>query len=507
MSVSELTLAVFNTLAVLGLSTVLAVPIGALLAIALQRSNMHGRSWAWVALGSQLALPLYVFAGGWSAGMGLQGWMRWRGSSLLGLAIFGSAIESGAGSIVAVSAIHALAAIPWVCIIVSMGLIWAHRSQEEAAIVDGGQWQLLQAGLWPKLRIWIAASCLWCAMPVLTEMVVTNLYQVPTVAEQIYLDASRGSISSWTYISSVLLCMLPIVAVGLLISRYSPKWSDVAASLNHFRGRAMELGKYRVLVSSLAWTMVLLLVVLPMINLLIKAGWKPYVDTLGLTHYGWSAGRLLTTVRESLTLYSAEFYWSAMLAGCSTLMALGLATICRLCSRSRVAQIAVSLLALVMLAVPGPLVGMLIIALMNRSQPAWLGTLYDTTLAAPMLAQQFRLFPLSWLLSLTILGSVSTQTWEQAELDGLRGMPLFSKIVWPQTWSRWLIAAMILVVLSIGELSCSILVLPPGVTTLSMRLFEMLHFGMRHQDSGLCGVLIVLGWLISLASWKTLSER
>ncbi|MEZ6080106.1 MAG: hypothetical protein R3C56_31855 [Pirellulaceae bacterium] len=68
----------------------------------------------------------------------------------------------------------------------------------------------------------MAASCLWCRVPVLTEMVVTNLYQVPTVAEQVYLDATQGSFSPWTYVASVWLCLLPILAVGIWLSRYAP---------------------------------------------------------------------------------------------------------------------------------------------------------------------------------------------------------------------------------------------------------------------------------------------
>lgn len=168
---------------------------------------------------------------------------------------------------------------------------------------------------------------------------------------------------------------------------------------------------------------------------------------------------------------------------------------------------AVNAVALLLLAVPGPMVGMLIIALLNRSQPAWIGWLYDTTLAAPLLAQQFRLFPLAWLLTLGIFGSISPRIQQQASLEGLSKFQWARCVLWPQTWRLWSVALLMLFALSVGELSCTILVLPPGVTTLSMRIFEMLHFGMRHQDSGLCGLLILLGWGVAVSAWKTLSDR
>lgn len=482
------------------------------MSLLLQRTNLFGRSWAWIAIGSQLAVPLYVFAGGWSAGFGMQGWMRWSGGKLFGSELyggwlFGTPLQIGAGSLLAVSTIHALAAIPWVCLIISLGLVWTHRSQEEMTVLEGGTWHWLRFYVLTKLRIWLAASCLWCVIPVLTEMVVTNLYQVPTVAEQVYLDASRGAVSIWTYIAATLLCMFPIVVCGEIVRRKSPAWNEVIYSLAHHQSRPRSLGRWQGLVSLGTWTLVLLLVGWPIVNLFIKAGWQPRVDAQGQTHYGWSAGRLLTTSQEALTQYLPELTWSSLLAICSTILALATAAALSFWLRRSGPRTVISIIALLMIAVPGPLVGMMIIALMNRNSPAWLGLLYDTTLAAPILAQQFRLFPLAWLLSQTILYSISDRVWQQATLEGLSRAQLVLRVLWPQTWKLWVTSAVVLAVVSIGELSCSILVLPPGVTTLSMRLFEMLHFGMRHQDSGLCGLLIVFGWLVSLISWKTLTDR
>lgn len=509
MNTSELLIALINTVLVCVLCMLVAVPLGTLLAIGLRRSDVPGRRWAWIAICSQLAVPLYVIAGSWSAGLGLQGWLRFRSASLAWLPIdrLSAGMEAGVGSLLAVSLIHALAAIPWVVLIISLGLTRAHRGQEETALIEGGNWHLLRYSVLPRLRLWLAISCLWCAMPVLTEMVVTNLYQVPTVAEQVYLDATRGALSPWTYIASVWLSLLPILAVGIWLSRYAPPWHEVIAGIAQHRGRVVALGSARWLWAVGLWSVVILIVGLPIVNLIIKAGWQPTLDAQGHSQYGWSVSRFSTTIYESLTLYYDHFYWSSMLALGSTAVALTAATVLSaLAGRGRW-RMAVNLLALTMVAVPGPLAGIMIITIMNRNSPAWLGHLYDGTLTAPILAQQFRLFPLAWLLSQAILASISPRVWEQAAVDGLTRMQKLVRIIGPQTWQQWLVAALILVVMSVGELSCSILVLPPGVATLSMRMFEMLHFGMRHQDSGLCGLLLVLGWLVALLSWKTLKDR
>ncbi len=513
MNTSELQTAIFYTLCVCTLSAAGAVPLGTLLAVLLRRTDVPGRGWAWLAIGSQLAVPLYVFAGSWSAGFGLQGWLRFHESYAGDREWLWSVLDGRVGAVLAVSVIHALAAIPWVVLIVSLGLVHIHRGQEETALIDGGPWHWLRFGLAPKLRIWIAASCLWCFVPVLTEMVVTNLYQVPTVAEQVYLDASRGELSPWTYIAAVALCALPLLLAGEWWRRRQVPWSDLVYRAAHHRGERLTLGSARPLVGLGLWCVVLLLVALPLVNLLIKAGWQPQMAATGESQFGWSWTRLATTFAESITLYQDHFVWSALLAAGSTGLAAALAIGLRgwlSVSSSAVGghgPTVINSIALAMIAVPGPLAGMLIIALMNRSQPAWLGMLYDRTLTAPILAQQFRIFPLAWVLSGTVLANLSRGVWEQALLDGLGPWQRITHVVWPQTWSRWLLMLLILFVMSIGELSCTILVLPPGVTTLSMRLFEMLHFGMRHQDSGLCFLLIGLSWLVSLLAWKTLNER
>ncbi len=108
----------------------MAIPIGGFFAVLVSRSNVIGRSLIAMVLASQLAVPLYVFAGGWAAGVGLQGWFRldyWLGPTGL------SWLQSWFGKMLAVSLIHALACIPWVTLILSMGLATCDRNEEETA--------------------------------------------------------------------------------------------------------------------------------------------------------------------------------------------------------------------------------------------------------------------------------------------------------------------------------------------------------------------------------------
>lgn len=521
MNFLELLDAVGNTLLVIVLCVLIAVPLGTTIAIFAWRTNLRGRRLLWVAVTSQLALPLYVFAGGWSAAFGMQGWVTALGFRFpAGLEFMNSAAwQSQTGAMLAVAIIHALAAVPWVALFVSLGLMTLDRSQEEQALLDGGVASVILRLVLPKLRFWLALAVAWCVVSILTEIAISNLYRVSTVAELVYLDASRGTINSLTYVSSALLCMLPIVVGGILFVRLAPSWRALTSRPTAFAVRPMPLGKMRGPASAVAWAVVSLLVVLPMVSLIAKAGWFPVVNADGLATYGWSAGRFATTCYESLTLFSQEFTWSGIVAVVATSVAAGIALgVFAITAESSAApgrrnwvrktlRWGFSGLALVAIATPGPLVGMWVIFALNRSTPALLGQLYDTTILAPVLAQQFRLLPIAWLLVHALAASISTGTWEQARQDQLGWIDLFRRVLWPQIGKRALACVLLLMVISVGELSCSMLVLPPGVTTVSMRLFEMLHFGMRHQDSGLCGVLVLLGWVVSLAFWKTRTER
>lgn len=512
MNLNSLPASIGNTLLATLVCTLITIPIGSLLAVLIVRSNALGRKFAAVVLASQLAVPLYVIAGGWAAGVGLQGWLQinfWLGPTGIGW------MQGWVGSLLAVSLIHALASIPWVSLIMSLGLVFCDRNEEEMALLDGG-WPMLIRHVWlPRLRIWLWVACFWCALGLFTEMVVSNLYLLPTVAERVYLDVSRGTTSPLTYIAAVTLCMLPMIAVGIGLSRGLPSLPQVLHKPLHHQAGIISLGRYRFLASAVMWGLLLGLVGLPLLNIIMKAGWTPLHEGSAVVGHGWTVRRFVQTAMESLTLFQTEFYWSLVLSIGSVVLALvtsGVLLMATTSDRWRLASLKlfgnrdwVHLAMLLMVAIPGPLVGILITQLLNR--PGLLGQLYTTTLAAPILAQQFRLLPLAWLIGCGLVASIPRQTWDLARSDGLSKMLVIQTVLLPALWARVAIGAVILMLFSVGELSCSMGVLPPGVTTISMRLFEILHFGMRHQDSGLCGLLFLLAWLAAILMSFLLRSR
>jgi iron(III) transport system permease protein len=97
---------------------------------------------------------------------------------------------------------------------------------------------------------------------------------------------------------------------------------------------------------------------------------------------------------------------------------------------------------------------------------------------------------------------------DAAALDGARGL---RRMWWLGVRQRpaalgiaWLVAC----ATACGELSATVMVSPPGMTTVSIRVFRLLHAGVREQVAAICltnvlGVA-VLAWVIALlgARWS-----
>jgi iron(III) transport system permease protein len=102
--------------------------------------------------------------------------------------------------------------------------------------------------------------------------------------------------------------------------------------------------------------------------------------------------------------------------------------------------------------------------------------------------------------------TVPEQSLENAALDGATPWARFWHIALPQFGPAVFCAWLVGVAVATGDLSTSILVLPPGVTTISSRIFNLAHYGVEDQLAGLCLVAVVLftalaGMSLALGRW------
>jgi iron(III) transport system permease protein len=156
--------------------------------------------------------------------------------------------------------------------------------------------------------------------------------------------------------------------------------------------------------------------------------------------------------------------------------------------------------------VPGPVVGLAIIALMNRPEFPLLIRLYDETIVPSVLACLAHSLPLATLILWSSFRSIPDELLEAAELEGAGWWQRLWLVVLPLRWPALVLAWGAAFVWSLGELDASELVAAPGVKPLSIHLFGLLHFGAQDQVAALCLALYIVMQIVTVCGWWLLRK-
>ena len=280
-------------------------------------------------------------------------------------------------------------------LIVGIGLRLVEPELEEQAALDGSAWQVFARVTLPATRAAIGAATLWVAILTAGEMTVTDLFSVRTYAEELYTQTAIGAGPG-----EASLGVLPGVvltgcagrggpgAVGTIGPARPPAEHAAAVRLP---ARAVAACRLR----SLAAAGLLLLVGVPLGNLIYKAGVLVTQTEAGRIRE-FSIGKCLRIIAESPGHYRREFGWSAASRGdCGERggrwRRLPLAWPARRGGARALPALAATA---VFLAVPGPMIGLGIIAVLNQPDCPMLVKLYDQSILAPVAALAIRGLPL-----------------------------------------------------------------------------------------------------------------
>ena len=282
--------------------------------------------------------------------------------------------------------------------------------------------------------------------------------------------------------------------------------SPLAAPPSNRPPLLFQLGRWRAVALVILALAVGLAVGLPLASLIVKAGASVH-ESAGQYSREWSLRQMIEVIAGTPERYRREIGSSAMIAALAASavasVALPLGWLAR---HYRLAAVAALVLAAVGLAVPGPLLGLELIAVFNRPGATWLNFLYDRTVAVPVVAQAVRAFPVGMLIVWRAFDSLPNELLEAAALDGAGPWRRFWLVAWPLRWPALVLAWLAAFVVAIGELSATIMVVPPGVQTLGVRISQLLHFNMQDKLAGLClalmlGAAAFAGLLLALARW------
>jgi len=164
---------------------------------------------------------------------------------------------------------------------------------------------------------------------------------------------------------------------------------------------------------------------------------------------------------------------------------------------------AIDVCLLALFAIPSTVVGIGLIGAWNRPGP--LGMVYGTPIML-LLADVARFLPVAALIIGASVRQLPISHEEAAAVSGAGWWRTARLIVWPQIRPGLLAAWVIAFVLSFGELGASILVAPPGLSTLPVRVYTLIAYTPSSHVATLallqaavaCGPLAILGLVLSM---------
>lgn len=478
-----------NTLWLAAGTCAISLPIGTLLAVLIARCDIAGRKLLVLLVAVLLFMPLYVQNAAWQAGFGQQGWWELL-FSRLGVP---PPLDHWRGAIW----IHAMAAVPWVVLIVGAALRNVEPELEEAARVEGTQWQVLWRVTLRRSLAAILAAALWISVAVASDITVTDMWQLRTYAEMVYIGFALGDT-----LEEVTLHVLPgVILVGWLALATLLALSQLAPRDARPQPRPptmFRLGRWRWPLTLLAFALIVMIAGVPLGNLLAKLGLVVQQHGDARTR-AWSFAEAAAVLLRSPWEFRREVTWSliagSLAATASIIVAIPLAWFAH---ERRAGAFTVMLTIAALVAIPGPIIGLGLISLFNHPRLPWLNALYDRSIAVVVVALMIRALPLALLLIWHAFNSLPQAPLELATLEGASAWQRLWRIALPQRVAAMVAAWLVALAVGIGDLSASFLVLPPGLSLLSRRIFEEAHYGVDNRLAGLA--LVAVGLMAIIAA-------
>jgi iron(III) transport system permease protein len=490
----------------------IAVPMGVLAAVAIFKTDAHGGKFAALLFVGMLIVPLYLVTGAWDAGFGIQGWHTLAINPHL-------AHDPWLSGWRAAIWVHGVAGVPWVVLIVGAALRTVEAEIEEDAAMCATPPQVLWHVTLRRAAPAVAMAAVWIAIAAAMEISATDFFQVRTFAEEVYTQAALGTLdvlgtntgeahlplsASGLWIGLLLSTALALAAIAVA-GRLFNDFVD-APHQSPWRWRLKRLRWPAALVP---WLMMLVVAGVPLGNFIYKAGMHAAATNVGLVRT-WSPAKVVERVAAAPSEFSAELWLSARVgvaaATAAVLFAVPLAWSLRSTAARNATTASASppvrtapwfrlLFLALCLTIPGPLIGVGLVHALNHSADspfAPLTWLYDSNFA-PWLVQTMRALPLATLILWPALASVPQAMLDAAATDGTGALGRLWRIALPQRWPAVAAAWLVSLAIAVGELAATIIVIPPQASTmLSIRVFQLLHYGVDDRVAAICLVMVLV---------------
>ena len=431
-----------TTLLAVGVAA-LSTAIGAPLGITLARVPMKRKAAIRVGLAAPMLLPPYVVALAWI--------YLATTSGVLTVLVDRDVMTSWIYSLPAAILVLSLVFYPLSMLASEVGLRQIDGRLEEAALVVASPRRVLRRITLPLATPSIAAAALVIFVLAVSEFGVPSLLRV-----RVYTTEVFTAFAALYDFSRAIVLALPLLvlcaAVGAIAARLL---GDRIVSLARLTGSHPPLFDRWRRAAQLAVAVVFVVTVALPVVVLVR-------EALNLRSVSASLAGAGEAIANSLIL-------SAIGATVAVAVAAGLGY-ARGRARKRFAN-HVDTLFVVLFAVPSTIVGVGLIGLWNR--PGVFGTVYGTD-AMFVLAYLARFVPVAALILSAAVRYVPVSHEEAAAAAGAGWLRTMYRIVLPQLRLALAAAWIVVFVLSFGELGASVLIAPPGESTLPIRIYTII---------------------------------
>ena len=321
-------------------------------------------------------------------------------------------------------------------------------------------------------------------------------YSVPSLVNfNVYSLEIFAEFSASNQPVRALLLSLPLLIIAMAVVLVSLSPLRNAAQSSSWRIPTWKVApawpKWLVCLQWLALAVLVSQIVVPLVSLTTEVGtWHSLVSTIGLAH--------------------KEIPFTFWIAIAVAVLCLPIAfAVARELVNPHKWERLLWILVIAPLAIPPALIGIGLITIWNRSLPF---EVYGTSLM-PILAGLARFTPLAVIVLVAQLRNINPLLIDAANILQTSRWQTWRQIWLPMLTPGLLAAAGIVFALTTGELGATLLVAPPGHATLTIRIYNFLHYGASSVVAGLClmmAVTILIAGVIAalaLAGRSNLSSK
>jgi iron(III) transport system permease protein len=500
----------------LGLSaSSLAFPLAALAAWTIRESAVVGR-WLFRACICLAVIPVYLNVGFQDAAIGKLGWLTSNGDQVLTPLISGWSAAAWA---------HATSLLPQFVLLI-LFCLGTKRAFEEQGLIEASAWQVFFHITLPRLLPLGLLSALWGIVVCSREIAVTDLYQIGTMAEQLYLgyalNQPGGTAGNWTAdqlaqagnvglpISLSIFFALSSVATlaVIMFNRQIQENQDLTNSLMPKRPFDKDDSN---LATVIGVVIMLLLIAVPFFNVVYRVGLAVETNTEG-PELIWRTSNVISAISRTSADHHDAFYWSAIIALISSTVVLLTAFAgCWMARGRKIFAAALMLIWVVLCGCSGPAIGISITKCFANSSLSPVIWLYDQTIFPAVLANSIFVWPIAVIGTWAVVSRVPQNQLDHAATENMGAFRRAFEFGVRQNSRTFLGLWILLGAICFGELSATQMVTPPGIETVPQVTLGKLHAGVDEATAALTilttGLIVAIAWLGGIIAGITSSRR